>query len=941
MPNLEGSAEKTGSSVRIAWVGNRAHEAISLDKKPPTKPDEGLLAHMDSEDACIPFQRYGDLKQPCATFIYSLAPRLDPKEVIINMTCPGMVNTNMRDVLPLHMRLIVNLVMSFRARPILHSALVAGPKSRGKFLNDKTISELVIGFVGPYHDEVENSRAPQRRRRPPLSCTVCRKRKLKCDRSLPCGQCVRSKTTAQCVFIGAQPDPTSDQRRMSPPQLPHGGVEDQAGRKSGMFVFDSKLGPNSTSNRVSKRARSDELHELRSRLRVLENSLGKSSHLQTPETSVCDIFSEVDTANSSENVGVDDRVRFLPDSSFRGKKTKTRYFGRSHYTTTVSFFKDIGTFMRRGRCRGGAKDKEYTDMKQFKTELWSREIQEHQRDFREQPFMLNELVPRRNVADRLLQLYLDTFETTYRILHIPTFLRQYADYWANTQPTDMAFVAQLLAVMAAGSCFYVPSPGQEDRDIFQKPAMKWIMAVQSYISCTFLSPEIDFRMLQTQTLLLVARLGVASDADVAWASAGSLIRSATIMGLHRDPARFHKARPFYSELRRRLWTTIVELDLKFSLDRGAPPSVDLDECDCDPPSNWDDADLIPDMEDNPAPLSTALYTQSFYQTLLAKTLPLRYRIAKKINSLRFNLSYDDALRMGDELSRSMQHASSLFEDNSPSIALGESGRHRFAQSLHLFIVRKFLLALHRPFSLSVVRLPKCSYSRKICLEESLGILSQMELPLATENIIYPNITQLGSGMFRDETFHAAITACVELSLQANEMSMSTTSGMDGVNSSVLMSMIQSQQGVMLQAVERTADNFGRRIGPGGTGCKPFFFLNIILASVKSRVKGEDPLCNVDTASKRSVRICRAILNGLTYEEAKISVDNCPAQTSIPSGTNPAPATPRDIDPTSLLSNDFGDFTPTDLGGWFDGLDYTGPELWDWDADLSGNLPTFS
>lgn len=104
-----------------------------------------------------------------------------------------------------------------------------------------------------------------------------------------------------------------------------------------MFVFDSKLGPNSTSTRVSKRGRSDELSELRSRLRVLETSLGKSSHLQTPETSVCDVFSEVDTANSSENVGVDDRVRFLPDSSFRGKKAKTRYFGRSHYTTTVSF----------------------------------------------------------------------------------------------------------------------------------------------------------------------------------------------------------------------------------------------------------------------------------------------------------------------------------------------------------------------------------------------------------------------------------------------------------------------------------------------------------------------------------------------------------------------------------------------------------------------------
>jgi hypothetical protein len=112
-------------------------------------------------------------------------------------------------------------------------------------------------------------------------------------------------------------------------------MEEQSGRKSGMFVFDSKLGPNSTSNRISKRGHHDELQELRSRLRILENSLGKS-HLQTPETSVCDVFSEVDMINS-EKVGVDDRVRFLPDWNFRGKKGKTRYFGRSHYTTTFSF----------------------------------------------------------------------------------------------------------------------------------------------------------------------------------------------------------------------------------------------------------------------------------------------------------------------------------------------------------------------------------------------------------------------------------------------------------------------------------------------------------------------------------------------------------------------------------------------------------------------------
>lgn len=189
----------------------------------------------------------------------------------------------------------------------------------------------------------ESSRFIQRRRRPPLSCTECRRRKLKCDRSLPCGQCVRSKTAESCVFVGPQPGAASGTaHRMSPPvsrtRVPTDSYE-QTGDAGGVYVFDSKLGPKPSSNRVSKQNSSSELHELQQRLRTLERAVSKPQALQTPETSVCDVLSEV-TPHDTDVAGVDDRVRFLPDSSFRGKHGKTRYFGRSHYTTTVSFVGD-------------------------------------------------------------------------------------------------------------------------------------------------------------------------------------------------------------------------------------------------------------------------------------------------------------------------------------------------------------------------------------------------------------------------------------------------------------------------------------------------------------------------------------------------------------------------------------------------------------------------
>lgn len=41
---------------------------------------------------------------------------------------------------------------------------------------------------------------PRKRRRPPKSCDPCRRRKVRCDREFPCGQCERARTSLQCFY---------------------------------------------------------------------------------------------------------------------------------------------------------------------------------------------------------------------------------------------------------------------------------------------------------------------------------------------------------------------------------------------------------------------------------------------------------------------------------------------------------------------------------------------------------------------------------------------------------------------------------------------------------------------------------------------------------------------------------------------------------------------
>lgn len=56
-----------------------------------------------------------------------------------------------------------------------------------------------------------NSPLPVRkRRRPAYACTECRRRKVRCDRAMPCGQCTAQKTASLCAYDGNRPTSVAD-----------------------------------------------------------------------------------------------------------------------------------------------------------------------------------------------------------------------------------------------------------------------------------------------------------------------------------------------------------------------------------------------------------------------------------------------------------------------------------------------------------------------------------------------------------------------------------------------------------------------------------------------------------------------------------------------------------------------------------------------------------
>ncbi|EAW13590.1 putative C6 transcription factor [Aspergillus clavatus NRRL 1] len=745
------------------------------------------------------------------------------------------------------------------------------------------------------HENSESSpRSVARRRRPPLSCTVCRRRKLKCDRAFPCSQCIKSKTPELCVYVRSQTGHVSGIPR----------VEDQdklldrtATRRSpaysGVYVFDSKNQP--SPNRVTKsKNRSDELQELRNRVQVLEHALARTGPIQTPETlgTVSSAVSDAGLRPAGDENYLSDQVRSLPWPCFRGKKTKTTYCGRSHSVVAISFFRDVGDFLKQRKSKR-KEDSGYGSLKQFRREMFSKEKQDQQRARSERANSFEAFLPPRHIADELLELYLSNFETTHRVLHIPSFLKQYEEYWAGGGDPDMVFLAKLLALMAASSCFYNSSTKINGKDPLSQVVVNWIEAVQTWIVTPSATCSLDFDKLQVHCLLMIARQANAIEGDTIWISSGYLLRSAMSMGLHRNPLRFQKMSKFWAEMRRRLWATIQELDLQSSLDGGMPPSIDLEEYDCDAPSNYDDADLFESMTEDSIPKGPSVLTRSSFQVLLSYSFPIRVQIAQLVNRLRFKLSYDEALRLSEQLTQSIHEAMSLFPTERSTGNISGVRNPAFTKSYFDFIMRRNLLVLHRPFFLSIMRTPKFAYSRKVCLDSALEILSQLELPLQDlpEAKPNPHLGSLTGGMFREELFHSAMMVCVELSLQADEQrqSRSLFPGQSSVLSS-LNEIVESQQTIMLHAVEAAINVFGTRIVFGGKGSKHYLFLTLVLASVKARLKGEDPYESIERSANKAIKDCRLLMRGVPWSEVRGQNENTP---------DLVPA-PKSISKTTLL-----------------------------------------
>jgi hypothetical protein len=369
-------------------------------------------------------------------------------------------------------------------------------------------------------------------------------------------------------------------------------------------------------------------------------------------------------------------------------------------------------------------------------------------------------IPHREVADKLVDLYLRTYESTYRILHIPSFKQEYVEYWNDSASANTPMVVKMLLVLAIGTCFY---QGQGE-DELRIQAQQWVLSAESWTAATLAKKQLTISSIQIYCLLLLARQTNTLAVGCIWIRSGNLLRLAFSMGLHRDPRHFPKLSLFVAEMRRRLWATVLEMTVQTSMDAGMPPMITCCDFDTEPPLNIDDEDISEHTIVIPTPKPNYIFTRTSIQIILLQSLRTRLEIVQFINSIHSESSYDAVLRFGQDITKACNNANRLIHSYPTHLPRPTA----FQTNLLDIFVRRFLLEIHRPFFVRSQSDPRYYFSRKVCLETALLIFLRSDPPPQATIDDYERLKRIGDGFFKPIFFHAITIITVELILQLEE-----------------------------------------------------------------------------------------------------------------------------------------------------------------------------
>ncbi|RMD39962.1 hypothetical protein DV735_g5186, partial [Chaetothyriales sp. CBS 134920] len=309
---------------------------------------------------------------------------------------------------------------------------------------------------------------------------------------------------------------------------------------------------------------------------------------------------------------------------------------------------------------------------------------------------VQQLIPSLRVCQRLTEIYFDNMEHCFRVLHHPTFDAQLTNYFA--QPSEgLDFLPQLVGVLSIAAMLAID---QDCIDVGAAGDGRLIRGsvnfIEGYIAGLSYKKRNTIPAFQTRSLLMLLRCMRLDKQSELWEQTGSILRQALIMGMDRDPSeRTEPCTPFEAELRRRLWMSVVEMEMMMAILCNMPCLIP--DFTCRAPKNLDDVELLSEDLDTLASRPFDEWTDGLCQCFLAKSTQQRLRGCRDLQSSTV-LKYDHLLSHTRLLEQVLQNLPLPLRFNNPSDEASKGSARLMARMEVDLTIRRPLMHLYTPFA---------------------------------------------------------------------------------------------------------------------------------------------------------------------------------------------------------------------------------------------------
>lgn len=212
---------------------------------------------------------------------------------------------------------------------------------------------------------------------------------------------------------------------------------------------------------------------------------------------------------------------------------------------------------------------------------------------------LRSLHPLPSQVPFMWQIYQENVEPVLKILHVPSINQLIRDNRAclrDLKPSTEALMFSIYyaAVTSMDADDVTRSLGEDKSFLLNRYrfAVEQALAKANFIT----DPDLTVCQAFVMFLMLVRRH---DKARFTWTLTGLAVRICQAIGLHRDGTNFPHLKPFEIEMRRRLFWSLVLLDLRSAEDQGTELIISDRSFDTQFPLNINDADISPDSKDFP------------------------------------------------------------------------------------------------------------------------------------------------------------------------------------------------------------------------------------------------------------------------------------------------------------------------------------------------------